>query len=145
MQLSNKISREAYAGIAVAIAVLFAIATAFAIYSIVDEKPVGAVPTQQTNSTEDTAVLDKCLDALLRAWSITDACYNKKNNSYFFKVAPHPHIDEGWYMLEKFTFIELDNGTWMLKESTQSGEVSPDVTGLRCKSQPADPDWYKDK
>lgn len=95
------------------------------------------------------SVVDGCLDALLRAWSITDACYDKKNNTYFFNVAPHPHVDgytdAGWYMLTNFTFIELDNGTWMLRESSQTGEVAPDVTNLRCKSQPANPDWYKEK
>ena len=105
-----------------------------------------AAPVVQENQF---SVVDGCLDALLRAWSITDACYDKKNNTYFFNVAPHPHIDgytdAGWYMLTNFTFIELDNGTWMLRESSQTGEVAPDVTNLRCKSQPANPDWYKEK
>ena len=145
MQIPN-MNRGIWFGLTMAI--LFVVAIVFGGWLfVVDNAPPAAKQSNVSTTVDDSAVLDKCLDALLRAWTITDVCYNKKNNAYFFNVAPHEHIDgvtdEGWHMLTGFEFIELDNGTWMLRESSQTEKVYPDVSGLTCKSQPADPNWFK--
>lgn len=121
---------------------------------VVSDKPVlgKKVDAAETVATVDVEadnikIIDGHLAALLRAWAITDACFEPKNQKYLIKVSDHTPeenvTDQGWYMLESYSFLPFANGTYTLVSSTQSGRIVPDITGLQCKSQPADPEWYK--
>jgi hypothetical protein len=98
---------------------------------------VEQVATAPAASYED--VTGRCIDALLRTWEITDACHDKKTNNYFVNIAAHTPVegryDAGWYMLDKYKFLELSNGTYVIQEAGLLIDVTPDTTGLLCKHQ----------
>ena len=114
-------------------------------YFAKSDEPVHSTPVVEavagpTTLEERNKIVDGCLDAMLRAWRITDACHDEKNNVFFYNIAAHPHeddgsMDAGWYMMTNFKFVELQNGSYIIEQHDDGISVVPDTTGLRCKSQ----------
>lgn len=99
-------------------------------------------PIEQTapvNEELSNKVVDGMLDALMRVWPITDACYDTKAKVFLTNTATHTPVEgrlaEGWHMEDSYEFVELQNGTYVLKSVGEPISVVPDVTGLRCKQQ----------
>ena len=103
-----------------------------------------AEPTAQTIAE----AAEPYIDALMRSWAVVEVCYDANTRQYLFKVAPHPNkddtLDEGWYITTSYKFSSLSNGSVVLVSSTNSYKIFPDVSGLPCKQQAADPSWFKD-
>jgi hypothetical protein len=97
---------------------------------------------------EDNAKLGKMLDATLQTFSADKVCYDRLNRYYFVHAAPHKKNekwwDEGWYPMASYDFKLLENGTYVLVKYVMTEQIYPDVTGLTCKEQKADPEWFKD-
>ncbi len=104
----------------------------------------GSPPNKPTAPTL-TSEVGRQLDALLRGWVVTDVCYDSTTKSFLLKVYDHEpvpgRLDGGWYMTQSHEFKQLENGSYILIGASFSSKISPDVTGLQCKSQPVNPDW----
>jgi len=94
----------------------------------------------------DNVKLDRQLDAALRTFAADKICYDRSTRNYFLHVAPHKKNekfwDEGWYPIGTYKFHELENNTYVLGENVVGGQIYPDVTGLTCKEQKPDPEWF---
>ncbi len=102
-------------------------------------KPVVEAVAVVDKVAEGNAVVDGQIEALLRAWRITDACYDERSKVYLVNIASHKHeegmADQGWKMIDKYEFVKLQNGTYVIKSTGYMYEVFPNTTGLRCKQQ----------
>lgn len=101
------------------------------------------IPAPGTNglSTED---VDRELDAILRTYNISKACYNPDIPPSFLLYFNEPEDKNNpyfkWFMTSKIRFRELTNKSllvidWNNAVST-TDSVYPDITGLNCKSSP---------
>lgn len=139
-------ARSTFVFLGIVITISFAI---FLVFRTPDKKDTNTadVKIATLESTPVEPDINLLLDAMLRRFPIDQVCFDSKNKVYFVDMAPHPHDDNwkdaGWWMIDKFTFLELSNGTWLLKDFDGFIDVEPDVTGLKCKQQAPNPNWFK--
>ena len=106
------------------------------------------VEVTRTIPVFDLQKLDKLFDATLRTFSADKICYDSTTQYYLLHAAPHKkdeiHWDEGWYIMSNYTFLEIENNTYVLGTHDLSNQIYPDITDLKCKEQLTDPKWFKD-
>jgi hypothetical protein len=109
--------------------------------------------TQITGNTPAPGIqefpIELQLDSFLKAHVVDEVCFDKKLKSFLAHVAEHPHvetwIDTGWYIIDKYNFVQLENNALLLRSEGSWDRIgSIDVTGLQCKQQVVEPDWFKE-
>lgn len=122
------------------------IAGVIAVSLLSQDKPDHAVVRIETVNDN---YIPGTLDALMRTFAIDQACHDKANNVYFYRIPEHKPIEgfaeQGWYLLPKAKFLKLQNGTYVVTETSGDIQATPDTTGLQCKTQPIDPDWFRER
>lgn len=131
-------------GTAIAVSAVLFIGLSFRISDYLSKaEAIVQTPVTQASTpvvtVDQNIAIDGHLDALLRAWRITDACYDEAAKVYLVHIAQHKHeegyTDQGWYMFDRYEFVRLQNGTYIIKATGLLIDVFPDTTGLRCKQQ----------
>lgn len=103
--------------------------------------------TPTPNVSETAATEDQLLTAILFSHIINQVCHDKKNDIWFMYIPVHEHnnskFDQGWYEMDKFKYRVLENNSLVLYDEAAWLSTYVDITGLTCKTQPADPAWFK--
>ena len=112
--------------------------------TVIEEKvPVSA----EEKKVNDDKMVGLMLDDLLREFRATDVCYDSKLPALLVNIGKHTHTDDtwdqGWQLIEKYEFLELQNGTYILKSNSNLIQIAPDTTGLACKHKPPNNTWFQ--
>jgi hypothetical protein len=82
---------------------------------------------------------DQIINTLLQTYSMDKICFDNNSGSFLDRIIEHKHedgkYDGGWYLLDTYEFIQLQNGTYVIKNIGPLTSINPDLTGIYCKSQ----------
>ena len=97
---------------------------------------------QQHEQTVTEKIRDSLIDAIFAKYQIDNVCFDNFANVFLFHIPEYKvpgesnkWLDSGWYMESSYTFIQLQNKSYVIESFLYPVRVTPDLTGIYCRQQ----------
>lgn len=82
---------------------------------------------------------DAIVRAVLVSYGFETVCFDNTAGAFLVKVPKHEHevntYDEGWYLVDFYTFIQLENKSYIIKGFGTLVSIVPNLTGIYCRDK----------